>query len=469
MTSCRRMRAAIIAVVRRQASEAERLCLEKHLTTCRSCRAEKARWLLMERLEQPDPPRLSQDARARILCHVTDLPEPEVVEERKARRLMPALAGGTLAVALAVALLVVLPGGRRSAARLAGHGGNDRAQPASPAMERTIAIRAKTAGTLDAGRAHILYEAGADLCVQPGGREVELFAGEIDVEVAPGGPRFRVLTPRFTVEVLGTRFIVRLDRVQTIHGVVRVAEPDAAGARQLALVRAGQVWICPDALPGAELASPTALDPSRGGAPAPRPNTDFQASTAIRDQGRGQDLPAGVLLASEASPATESMRAVHAPPSESGVAAEGAHPSEKAMLARREISAGPRARSVDELLSDARAALAAGNIGHARECVASALRARPRPRQRAMAELLSADTMLVESRYDDALTAYRSMMDRFASYPEGETAAFALAQLLSERGPQDRAQQALERYLERYPAGRFAAEVEKKLANTTPQ
>ncbi len=464
MTSCRRMRAAIIAVVRRQATEAERLCLEKHLTTCRSCRAEKARWLLMERLEQPDPPRLSQDARARILCHLTDLPEPEVVNERKARHLLPALAGA-LAVATAVALLVVLPGGQRSAVERAGRG--DNALLASPAMGRAIAIQAKTAGTIDAGRAHILYGPGAALRVQPGAREVELFAGEIDVEVAPGGPRFRVLTPHFTVEVLGTRFIVGLDRVRTVHGVVRVAEPDAAGARQLALVRAGQIWVCPDSLPSAELASPTAHGPSPAETPVAQPSSNLQASAAIHAQDQGTNLPEHTLVARNGSPALEQTQAVNAPPSASEAMAESTPPSEKTPVARREV--GSRAHSVDELLSDARAALAAGNTNHARECVASALRARPKPRQRAMAELLSADTMLVESRYDAALTAYRSMMDRFANYPEGETAAFALAQLLSERGPQDRAQQALEHYLARYPAGRFAEEVEKKLTHTTPQ
>jgi ferric-dicitrate binding protein FerR (iron transport regulator)/TolA-binding protein len=465
MTSCRRMRAAIIAVVRRQATEAERLCLEKHLTTCRSCRADKARWLLIERLEQPDPPRLSQDARARILGHLTDLPDPEVVVERKARRLLPALTGGTLAVAIAVALLVVLPGDHRGAVERAASGGDHESQPASPAPGRAIAIQAKTAGTLDAGRAHIQYEAGAALRVQPGGREVELFAGEIDVEVTPGGPRFRVLTPRFTVEVLGTRFIVRLDRVRTVHGVVRVAEPDAAGARQLALVGAGQTWICPDSSASAGLASAT----THGPGPTTRPSASLPPSATLRAQGQGESLPAAALADNEGSPTMEQTQAGIAPPSASGVAEGSARPSERTPVARREVLAGSRVRSVDELLSDARAALAAGNTDHARDCVTSALRARPKPRQRAMAELLSADTMLVESRYDDALTAYRGMMDRFASYPEGETAAFALAQLLSERGPQDRAQQALERYLARYPTGRFAAEVKKKLANATPR
>jgi len=119
--------------------------------------------------------------------------------------------------------------------------------------------------------------------------------------------------------------------------------------------------------------------------------------------------------------------------------------------------------SVERLLSSARTALAGGDTHRARECVAGALAARPRARQRAIAELLSADTLLVESRYAAALAAYRRTMDAFGKYPEGETAAFALAQLLSERGPQEQARKALRRYLARYPAGRFAEEVEKKL------
>jgi tetratricopeptide (TPR) repeat protein len=93
--------------------------------------------------------------------------------------------------------------------------------------------------------------------------------------------------------------------------------------------------------------------------------------------------------------------------------------------------------------------------------------AAPKARQRAVAGLLSADALLVESRYAAALAAYRRTMDVFQKYPEGETAAFALAQLLSEMGPQDQAQEAFGRYLERYPNGRFAEEVARKLASTS--
>jgi outer membrane protein assembly factor BamD (BamD/ComL family) len=122
--------------------------------------------------------------------------------------------------------------------------------------------------------------------------------------------------------------------------------------------------------------------------------------------------------------------------------------------------------SAKKLLADARAALARGDTRRARECVAGALKAAPQARHRAIAQLLLADTLLVESRYPAALAAYRRTMDVFGGYPEGETAAFALAQLLSERGPEKQARDALERYLARYPRGRFAEEVEKKLANS---
>jgi outer membrane protein assembly factor BamD (BamD/ComL family) len=120
------------------------------------------------------------------------------------------------------------------------------------------------------------------------------------------------------------------------------------------------------------------------------------------------------------------------------------------------------------LLSAARTALAAGDTARARRFLAAALRDGPRARQRAMAELLGADALLGESRYDAAVSAYRSTMYRFAAYPEGETAAFALAELLSERGPRAQAEQALTYCLARYPKGRFSDEVEKKLASLRP-
>jgi ferric-dicitrate binding protein FerR (iron transport regulator) len=464
------MRDAIISTVRHQASEAVRLRLEQHLAECASCRAEKSHWLLMEHLQEQDPQHLSPEARARILGHLTHLPEPEVVEIGPARRPWPFLWGAGAAAAIIVALLVALP--NRHDSILGRTAEVDRPKQTSVDKEHAVTIRAKAAGVLDSGGAHIAYGALAAFRVQPGGRQVELFAGEIDIEVAPGGPgRFRVLAPRFTVEVLGTHFVVALDRVQTLHGLVRVAEPDAAGGRQLALVHAGQTWRLHDVLESA------ALEPSE-------PNL-FPSDTALVDQ-RSLDVPSTGGTATAQSDHLAGWESAAQPSAGARlpfVGTRGSASRHVPELAEARVGRGDEIAvgtgvgtgigtsdsanpSAEQLLADARAALARGNTRRARECVADAVKARPKARQRAIAELLSADTLLVESRYAAALAAYRHTMDVFAKYPEGETAAFALAQLLSERGPQEQAQEALEGYLARYPKGRFVEEVEKKLANT---
>jgi hypothetical protein len=444
----------------------------------------------MAHLQEQEPQRLSPDARARVLRHLTNLPETVVVGVEKARRLVPLFYGAAATVAVTVALLVVLRSQHDPALGRVGVPHDNRAQQISVPGERAIAVRARTAGAIDSGGAHIIYGARAEFRVQPGGRQVELYAGEIDVEVAPGGPgRFRVLAPRFTVEVLGTHFVVGLDRVVTLHGIVRVLEPDAAGARgasrdmQLALLRAGQTWRLLEADESAELgpsnprgitsALALAGQPASGlpsaGSPAPFHNDwDDRLRRGSSVAGGGSSAMAEPPTVGPQVPAS-SRAAEDAQGAQRGEVATVARVATVATVDRRlGVGTGIAARgasppSVERLLSSARTALAGGDTHRARECVAGALAARPRARQRAIAELLSADTLLVESRYAAALAAYRRTMDAFGKYPEGETAAFALAQLLSERGPQEQARKALRRYLARYPAGRFAEEVEKKL------
>jgi ferric-dicitrate binding protein FerR (iron transport regulator) len=487
MTACRRMRDAIVAVVRGQASEADRLRLELHLGECGSCRAEKARWLLVAHLQEQEPQRLSPDARARVLRHLTNLPEPEVVGIEKARRLLPLFYGAAATVAIAVALLVVLRSRHDPALGRAGMPHDNRPQQTSVPGERAIAVRAQTAGAIDSGGAHIIYGAHAEFRVLPGGRQVELYAGDIDVEVAPGGPgRFRVLAPRFTVEVLGTHFVVGLDRVVTLHGLVRVVEPAAGGARedtQLALVHEGQTWRLPEAHALAELnpSDPVGATSAPRLAAQPIPGLPSAGSPAPSQDDRNDSLRRGGSMSGADFPAMAERPAAgpqipasrHVAENDQG--APGARVANVARVAtvdgRTGIGTGMGAMnapppSVERLLADARTALASGNTRRARASVAAALVAKPKARQRAIAELLSADTLLVESRYAAALAAYRRTMDAFGKYPEGETAAFALAQLLSERGPQEQARKALRRYLARYPAGRFAEEVEKKLDST---
>jgi TolA-binding protein len=120
---------------------------------------------------------------------------------------------------------------------------------------------------------------------------------------------------------------------------------------------------------------------------------------------------------------------------------------------------------VDQRIAEARSALAAGDLELARSRIASALGARPTGRQRAVADLLAAASFLVEGRYEEALAAYRRTAESFGKYPESETAAFAIAQLLCERDSTDEARVALQAYIERYPEGRFVQDARRKLAS----
>jgi len=79
-----------------------------------------------------------------------------------------------------------------------------------------------------------------------------------------------------------------------------------------------------------------------------------------------------------------------------------------------------------------------------------------------------ADSWLVARRPDEALAAYRGVMQRHARTPEGETASFTVGQLLVERGAKGEARAAIEDYLARYPRGRFVREAQERLDQLDP-
>jgi TolA-binding protein len=394
-----------LGTVRRQSSEADRLWLEVHLHSCPACRTEKAQWLLLERLREEPTPRLGTDARARVLRHLTDLPATEPSPEPRRFRLgRPVFAFATCLVL--VASLWVW-----------------RSHTTDPSAAST-SIRAQAAGVLASAGAQIIYQAGAAFDVQPAKRAIQLLAGEIDVEVTPGGPgRFRVITPRFTVEVLGTHFIVHMDGVRTLHGVVRVV--DASG-RELSMVQAGQSWKV-EALARAQ------GDQTVRPAPLPSPTVSDEARTARHLQ------------------KTESV-AMRSP----------------SRHTRPTATAPSESPSVDSLLAEARILLATGDASLARQRIATALQFSLTARQRASAELLTANSLLAESRYREAVLAFRRTANLYGNQPEGELAIFAMAQLLSEQGSKREAQAAFRQYLERYPNGQFVDEVRRHLTVPLP-
>jgi ferric-dicitrate binding protein FerR (iron transport regulator) len=411
MTSCRQARAAIMANVRQQASEAERLCLEEHLQVCPTCRTEKAQWRMMECLRDDAGARLSSDARSRILRTLMAVPQQAPTREKRPL----SMARPRLAFAVAGVLVVAL--------------GLWRGWPSATSprgAQAPTSVRAQTAGTLATAGAQIVYQAGTSFDVQPERRELRLMMGEVDVEVTPGGPgHFAVITPRFTVQVLGTRFVVGMERVQTLHGVVRVV--DGQG-RELSIVPAGQAW-------------------QLGQAPL-----HFQAQAPAPE-------PTPVAVAPE-EPTIQ--------PAKPRVLAMRTAPQAHTTGPKPTTEMPAEAPSVDALLGEARQALTAGETSKARERIVAAMAAHPTIRQRASAELLTANSLLAERRYHEAIAAFRRTATIFANQPEGELATFALAQLLAEQGRDAESQTAFQQYLHSYPTGQFASEARRRLHPPTP-
>jgi hypothetical protein len=322
-----------------------------------------------------------------------------------------------LAIGLAVTAMVA--GGGLLASRWGGAGFGGVADrlaaffsdgPAAPAVIEGQRIDAAAPGEIAFSGAGVSYQPGTTLTFHPSARTVDVARGQADFDVDPksGLPgHFRVTTKKFVVEVLGTRFVVTPSSVRTLRGRVRIL--DRAG-HEVAVLRAGEWWSGAD-----ELAAPEA--------PADRPI-----------------LPQPV-----------------APPAEPAVEPAPAAP---VRAAARPVA--PRV-NVSDLLSRSRAALAAGDAGLARTLIERALAAGPGEAGAPALELLQADALLVARRTDDAIGAYRRVARRRARAPEGETAAFALGQLLFERGAEAEAGAALYDYLARYPHGRFVREARERL------
>ena len=85
------------------------------------------------------------------------------------------------------------------------------------------------------------------------------------------------------------------------------------------------------------------------------------------------------------------------------------------------------------------------------------------PFQRAALCAVEADCLLSERKVPRSDRCISDCVQTVSRGSVGETAAFALAQFLSERGSKDEARAALDAYLLRYPSGRFASEVQAKI------
>lgn len=110
------------------------------------------------------------------------------------------------------------------------------------------------------------------------------------------------------------------------------------------------------------------------------------------------------------------------------------------------------------LLERARAAFARGNCDAAEQLADAALDAAPTRAQSAEARILGAECAQTRGQLDEALRRYDAIATRYRDLAVAETAAMAAARIELARGESSAARARLERYLDRYPNGRFAAD-----------
>jgi TolA-binding protein len=406
-------------------SHAERLRVEQHLAECDDCRREHSAMLSLQgsvedKVQSSAKASVQDRAIARALLRAGNA---EAAARAAVHAHAPAPARRfALAFAAAAALAVVallglgklrnpaaLPAievadaGRVTAGRV--FAGTQALAPGqSLPVERELRPEGKVALTL--GHAQVEVEGVEALSWSAKERAITLRGGVAEVDVDPSKRRsFRVVTPRFLVEVLGTHFRVAQDSVSVERGRVRVLSLARA---PLAELGPGQRW----SLEATPPATPVALQPAPAPAPAP--------------------------AAAEPAPSS---------------------------AAKPDASDAPRAAaaSASELLASARHRLASRDTRGARSDLQAALAAGGSRAQMAEAHMLQGDCALVEGDAGGAVRAYLDVSRRFAGLRSAETALFAAARVESNRGNRSAARELLLSYRSRYPAGQFKSEVDARL------
>jgi TolA-binding protein len=283
---------------------------------------------------------------------------------------------------------------------------------------RAWSFHSTNGGTIRVGEATTNLAQRTDVAWTPAERTLTLANGAVTVDVAhQAGRRFRVRTPRFIVEVMGTRFTVELSGVRTQRGLVRILRPDGT---QIARVEAGQTWRDD---PVAERASASLVA-------TPQPAEAPSAGAA------------GTLRAK---------------------AVVGVAGAAGAFAARAPMTATPAVKpSTVNRLAEARHLLSRGDAASARRLAATLFR--QRGDLAVEARVLFAESFLVEGRYADAVDAYRVVARDFPRSEQAETSLFTVAQLEGEHGRPADTRAALRAYVSRYPHGRFAREVGDRLS-----
>jgi len=146
---------------------------------------------------------------------------------------------------------------------------------------------------------------------------------------------------------------------------------------------------------------------------------------------------------------------------ESGATWRSSVPSVAPAPAAAAHAAGPSATT---LLADACSQLAAQDYAAAERTAERVLATSPSRGDAAEARIFLADLAQVSGALDRAVTRYLAVAAEFADLPVAESALYAAARVELRRSRTGAARAVLERYLARYPAGRYADDARRELA-----
>jgi ferric-dicitrate binding protein FerR (iron transport regulator) len=222
------------------AGEAERLELEAHLAWCQRCTREHGTLLaVVGRLKIVEPAPLTPDARDGVRQALAN--RPPAARRIVQRSPWPWRVGIGLALTAAAATIGLLAFTAR------GHGyrvieGDVAADPplATPAGDQSVVLRSLNGGRVELADAMVDLVGMTEIAWNARRQRIDLRRGTVTIDVKHhAGPGWEIGTPRFTVEVVGSRFTVGASGVSTLRGVVRVIGPGGAIS---ARVEAGETW-----------------------------------------------------------------------------------------------------------------------------------------------------------------------------------------------------------------------------------